>query len=128
LVALAVDAALLAVVVPLVGAGGPALWGAVEGTVPYWLRVASGLLAGFVPFAYFWLSWCTAGRTVGGLLLGTAVRRHDGSRVPVLRAAARAFLGLLFAPFALGGMLLTVVDPQRRAVHDLLLRTVVRRS
>jgi uncharacterized RDD family membrane protein YckC len=128
LLALAVDAALLAVVVPLVGTGGPALWGAVDGTAPDWLRVGSGLLAGFTPFAYFWLSWCTAGRTVGGLLLGTAVRRPDGSRVRAPRAAARAFLGLLFAPFALCGMLLTVVDPHRRAVHDLLLRTVVRRS
>jgi uncharacterized RDD family membrane protein YckC len=128
LLALAVDAVLLAVAVPVVGVLAPGLWGAVAGPAPEWLRVASGVLAGVLPFAYFWLCWCTAGRTAGGLLLGTAVRRPDGGRVRAPRAAARAILGLLFAPVALAGMLLTVVDPHRRALHDLLLRTVVRRT
>lgn len=128
LLALGVDAALLTVAVPVVGVLAPALWGALAGSAPQWLRVCSGVLAAVTPFTYFWLCWCTTGRTVGGLLLGTAVRRPDGGRVRVLRAAARAFLGLLFAPLALAGMLLTVVDPRRRALHDLLLRTVVRRT
>jgi len=127
LLALAVDAVLLAALVALIGAGAPAVWGAVIGSVPEWLRVCCGVLAAITPFGYFWLCWCTGGRTVGGMLLGTAVRRPDGSRVRAPRAAARAFLGLVFAPIALCGMLLTVVDPQRRALHDLLLRTVVRR-
>lgn len=128
LLALAVDAALLAVAVPVVGVLAPGLWGAVAGSAPEWLRVVSGVLAGVLPFAYFWLCWCTAGRTAGGLLLGTAVRRPDGGRVRAPRAAARAVLGLIFAPIALAGMLLTVLDPRRRALHDLLLRTVVRRT
>ena len=128
LLALGVDAVLLAAAVSLVGAGAPALWGVVVGTAPDWLRVCCGLLAGLTPFAYFWLCWCTSGRTVGGLLLGTAVRRPDGSRLRAPRAAVRAVLGLVFAPVTLAGMLLTVVDPHRRALHDLLLGTVVRRT
>jgi uncharacterized RDD family membrane protein YckC len=127
LLALAVDAVLLAALVALIGAGVPAVWGAVIGSVPDWLRVTCGVLAGLTPFGYFWLCWCTSGRTAGGLLLGTAVRRPDGSRVRAPRAAVRAILGLVFAPVALCGLLLIVVDPRRRAVHDLLLRTVVRR-
>jgi uncharacterized RDD family membrane protein YckC len=128
LLALGMDTVLLAAAVSLVGAGAPALWGVVVGHAPHWLRVCCGVLAGLTPFTYFWLCWCTSGRTVGGLLLGTAVRRPDGSRVRAVRAAARAVLGLAFAPLALGGMLLTVGDPHRRALHDLLLGTVVHRT
>lgn len=127
ILALAVDAALLAVVIPAIGAGGPALWGAIVGSAPDWLRVCAGVLAAFVPFAYFWLCWCTAGRTLGGALIGTAVRRPDGTRLSTLRAAERAFVGLLFAPFWLAGLLFSVLDPRRRALHDVLLRTVVLR-
>lgn len=125
--ALAVDAVLIAIVAPAIGAGGPALWGAIVGTAPDWLRVCAGIIAGLVPFAYFWLCWCTTGRTLGGALVGTAVRRPDGTRLSTLRAAERAFIGLLFAPFWLAGLLFSVLDPRRRALHDVLLHTVVLR-
>jgi len=45
----------------------------------------------------------------------------------VWRAGARAFFGLLFAPIWLAGMILTVLDSRRRAAHDLLMGTIVRR-
>jgi hypothetical protein len=64
---------------------------------------------------------------VGGLLLGEAVYRTDGSRVGAVRAGLRAFLGLLLAPVWLVGMTLTTMDPRRRALHDVLFGTTVRR-
>lgn len=128
LIALAVDAALLAVIIPAIGAGGPALWSALVGSAPEWLRVGAGVIAGLVPFVYFWLSWCTAGKTVGGMLLGIAVCRRNGSRVRAAKAAARSFFGLIFAPFWLAGMTLTLIDPRRRALHDIVLGTVVFRT
>lgn len=127
LVALAVDAALLALVVPAVGAGAPAVWESITGSMPRWLDVGAGVLAGLLPFVYFWFSWWTGGRTLGGVLLGAAVRRPDGSRLGAFRAAARAALGLLLAPIWLAAMVLIVFDPRRRALHDVVFRTVVRR-
>ncbi len=128
LLALAVDAALLALAVPAVGAGAPALWGSIVGSAPRWLHVCAAVLAGFLPFAYFWLGWCTSGRTVGGALLGAEVRRTDGSRLGAIRAAARALLGLIFAPVWLACMALIAFDPRRRALHDVVFRTVVRHT
>lgn len=128
LLALAVDAAVLAIAIPAVGAGAPALWGSIAGSTPRWLHVCAAVLAGLLPFAYFWLGWCTSGRTLGGALLGAQVRRTDGSRLGAIRAAARAFLGLVFAPVWLACMALIAFDPRRRALHDVVFRTVVRRT
>lgn len=128
LLALFVDAVLLAVVVSLVGNGVPTLWDAVLGRAPEWLRVCAAVLAALAPFGYFWLCWCTAGCTLGGALLGTAVRRPDGTRVGTARAALRAAIGILLAPIWLVGLLYSVFDPRRRGLHDVLLSTVVRRA
>jgi uncharacterized RDD family membrane protein YckC len=125
--ALTVDAVLLTLVATAIGAGVPALWRSLTGSAPGWLETAAGVTAALAPFVYFWLSWCVPGATFGELLLGIVVRRTDGSRVGVGRAALRAFLGLLLAPVWLIGMILTVVDPRRRALHDVLLGTVVQR-
>jgi uncharacterized RDD family membrane protein YckC len=119
---------LLALVVPAIGAGVPALWGSITGSIPRWLQIGAGVLAGLVPFAYFWLAWCTTGRGAGGALLGVSVRRADGSRLGTIRAGIRAFLGLLFAPIWLASMVLIAFDPRRRALHDVLLHTVVLRT
>jgi uncharacterized RDD family membrane protein YckC len=127
LLTLGVDAILLLIASVAVGFGVPALWGSVEGSSPGWLKDGAQVAAGLLPLLYFWLSWCVVGQTVGGLIFGIAVVRTDGSPVGVLRAGARAFFGLLLAPIWLAGMLLTVLDPRRRAVHDVLLGTVVRR-
>jgi uncharacterized RDD family membrane protein YckC len=127
LLALTVDAVLLTIGAAAIGVGVPTLWDAVTGSTPDWLEVAAGTVAAVLPFAYFWLSWSVSGSTIGELLFGFAVRRTDGSRVGVARAALRAFLGLLFAPIWLVGMLLTVSDPLRRALHDVLMGTATPR-
>ncbi len=128
LLALGLDAVLVGALVALVGAGGPALWHTLTGNTPDWLRVCASVAAGAVPVVYFWLSWWAIGRSFGGLLLGFVVLRADGHRMRLLHAAARAFLGLLFAPLWLVGMLLILVTPRRRALHDILLGTVVTRT
>ncbi|MBR7839882.1 RDD family protein, partial [Actinospica durhamensis] len=125
LLALGVDAVLVGTAVAVVGAGGPALWHTLTGEVPEWLRLCASVVAGAVPVLYFWLAWWLLGRSLGGLLLGSVVLRADYRRMRVLHAAARAFLGLLFAPVWLAGMLLILVEPRRRALHDVLLGTVV---
>lgn len=127
LLALGVDAVLLLIASVAVGFGVPALWGSVEGSAPGWLKDGAEVTAGLLPFLYFWLSWCIPGQTLGGLVFGITVLRTDGSPVGMLRAGARALFGLLLAPVWLAGMIVTVLDPQRRAAHDLLMGTVVRR-
>lgn len=128
LLALVIDAVILGVAAIAVGLGGPALWSAVAGSAPHWLTAGAGVVAGLLPFLYFWLCWWLGGQTAGSVMVGMVVRRADGSRVGAFRAAARAFLGLAFAPVWLVGLLVTVVNPRRRALHDLLLGTVVRRT
>lgn len=125
--ALGLDAVLLALAVPAIAVGAPAVWGSITGTTPRWLQIGAGVAAGALPFVYFWLCWCTSGRTAGGALLGAAVRRVDDSRVGVIHAGVRTVLGLLFAPVWLAGLVLIAFDPYRRALHDVLFHTVVRR-
>ncbi|MBR7830871.1 RDD family protein [Actinospica sp. MGRD01-02] len=127
LLALCVDAALLAVAVPAVAVGAPDVWGSITGTTPRWLQVGAGVAAAALPFVYFSLCWWASGRTAGGALLGAAARRVDGSRLGVIHAGVRAVLGLLFAPVWLAGMVLIAFDPRRRALHDVFFHTVVRR-
>jgi uncharacterized RDD family membrane protein YckC len=99
----------------------------VEGSTPAWLKDGAQVVAGLLPFLYFWLSWCVTGQTLGCLIFGIAVQRADGSPVGVLRAGTRVFFGVLLAPIWLVGMVVTVLDSRRRAAHDLLMGTVVRR-
>lgn len=126
LLALAVDAVLLTVVTAAIAAGVPAVWSAVLGSAPAWLETTAGAVALILPFAYFWVSWWILGSTAGDLLFGLVVRRGDGSPIGAMRSGVRAFAGLLFAPVWLVGMVLTVSNPRRRALHDLLMGTVVR--
>ena len=69
-----------------------------------------------------------AGQTVGDLAMGIQVVRAAGGGLSLLHAAARAAIGLLFAPLWMIGLLLVLWDGRRRAAHDYLLRTVVRYS
>lgn len=128
LLALGVDSVLLLIASVAVGLGIPALWGAVQGSVPVWLKDGAQVTAAVLPLAYFWLCWCVLAQTLGGLVFGIVVLRSDGSPVGVLRAGARAFFGLLLAPIWLIGMIVMVLDPRRRAAHDMLMGTVVRRA
>ncbi|BCJ39243.1 hypothetical protein Athai_67460 [Actinocatenispora thailandica] len=106
----------------------PAAWRQLIGDEPRWLDVLCGVLAALLPWAYFTACWAMAGATIGGLLVGTRTCRADGAPLGPGRAAARAFVGLAAAPVWLVGLLGVLTDGHRRAWHDRLFGTVVRRT
>lgn len=86
------------------------------------LSVAAALAALPVLFGgYGFLFWGLAGRTPGMALLGIRVVSGTGGPVGWPSAAVRA---LVLAAFP-AGALWCLVDPRRRAVHDILARTLV---
>jgi uncharacterized RDD family membrane protein YckC len=94
--------------------------------VPGWLSTVFGIAAAALPFFYFALSWWLPGQTLGQMLMGIAVRRHNGEEDPTLvQAALRAGFGLALFPLWIVGLLAILWDPKRRAWHDRVFRTVV---
>jgi len=93
---------------------------------PQWFQTGATLVAALVPWLYFTIGWWLANQTVGAMVMGTVVLRADGQELSLAHAALRAWIGLLFAPVWLVGMLPILWDPRRRAWHDKLLHTVVR--
>ncbi|HEX3947210.1 MAG TPA: RDD family protein, partial [Acidimicrobiales bacterium] len=77
---------------------------------------------GFVYFAY---QWSLNGKTIGMALFGLQVVRVDGSPL----SAQQAMLRTLLLPFSFAlagiGVLMILVQRERRALHDLLARTAV---
>ncbi|TYB70135.1 RDD family protein [Nonomuraea sp. PA05] len=128
LMAVLIDAAALTVVTPVAVLGPPMMWQSLAGTPPTWFTSSFQIAGATLPLVYFSLAWWATGQTLGGLVLAIMVRRADGSRVGLLRAALRAALGLLFAPIWFLGMILVLVQAHRRAMHDLVFGTVVVRK
>lgn len=86
-----------------------------------------GALGGWavIVSVYFTVCWSAGGQTLGMRLMGLRVERVTGEGLGALRAFLRflalsALIGPLFP-----GLLLVLVHPRRRALHDLLTRTVV---
>lgn len=125
---LGVDIGVLTLACLIIGALPVTAAEAILGTAPSWLKPASALCAAQVPWLYFTLCWWVTGQTVGGVIMGEWVRRTDGRRLPLWRAAVRAIGGLLLTPVWLVGMLGTLADGRRRAWHDRVFGTVVRRD
>jgi uncharacterized RDD family membrane protein YckC len=123
--ALTVDVVILTVVGLAVSTLPSVAWEQLTGTAPGWVNGVSAVVAAVLPFLYFTLSWATTGQTPGDILLGLVVRHRDGGRVGLLQAGLRAFGGLLLPPLWLVGMLAVLWNPERRAWHDRLFRTVV---
>lgn len=65
--------------------------------------------------------WATTGRTVGSLAMGLRVTTRTHRRLRWLVAALRA-LAYVFFPV---GLLWVAVDPRRRSLQDIVLRTEV---
>lgn len=93
---------------------------------PTWLTASSAALAALLPWLYFTASWWLATQTVGDLVIGIRVLRPDGGKLSLPHAAIRAAVGLLLAPLWMVGLVLVLFDGRRRALHDQVLRTVVR--
>ena len=87
---------------------------------PWW---AAALVVWF--FHYWWLSAMIAGRTPAMLLLGLTIVDRDGTPLRPWPALVRTLaLPLSLAFFGIGAIGI-VLDPERRAVHDLLARSTV---
>jgi uncharacterized RDD family membrane protein YckC len=124
-VGLLVDLAALTLAVPVVTSLPVTAYREVIGPVPGWVPVLTAAVGGLLPWGYFTVGWWLGGRTLGGVLVGTVLRRRDGRPVGLGRALVRAGLGLLLWPVWLAGLLAILWDPYRRAWHDRLLGTVV---
>jgi uncharacterized RDD family membrane protein YckC len=72
-------------------------------------------------FVYLWLGWMNTGRTLGKYIMGLRLVNPVGRLVRPGRAALRAALCAVFPV----GLLLCAIDRKNRALHDVLLRTVV---
>ncbi|MFC7446444.1 RDD family protein [Rhodococcus daqingensis] len=83
--------------------------------------LASATVTLTVSIVYLTGCWATTGRTVGALSMGLRVVTAKGRLVPWPRAAVRAVLCVLFA----FGLLWAAVDPRRRSLQDIVLRTRV---
>lgn len=127
LAALTVDVAIVSALVFSVRVLPTAAWTEVlHHPEPPWLRAGASLAAATVPFLYFTTSWWLANQTVGDMLLGLSVLRHDGGEMSLLHAAVRAAIGLALAPLWFVGLLPILWDEHRRAWIDRVTRTVVR--
>lgn len=126
-VALAIDALALTIVVSVLTAAigliislfttvdTSSAW-AVLGTLGSWAVVVA---------TYFTLCWAAGGQTLGQRMMGIRVLRVNLKPVGLLRAYARFLaLSVCMGPLILG-QLLVLFTPRRRALHDLMVRTVV---
>jgi uncharacterized RDD family membrane protein YckC len=74
---------------------------------------------------YFAYPWSASGRSLGMAIVGLRVVRADGSPVGFGRAVVRAVTLPLSIAFAAIGILIILVQPERRALHDLIAGTAV---
>jgi uncharacterized RDD family membrane protein YckC len=127
LVAFAADAAIInavAIGVGLVVAVGLSLF-----HLPHDVEVVLAAIGAAAALAwsigYFTFFWSTTGQTPGDRMLSIEVRRENGEGLH----AGRAFLRVLALPLSVipfgAGLVLILFDRRRRALHDLLVGTVV---
>ncbi|AOW93880.1 hypothetical protein BFN03_17750 [Rhodococcus sp. WMMA185] len=74
-----------------------------------------------VSVLYLTACWAVSGRTVGAVTMGLRVISRSGRLIGWPRAFLRAVLYVMFG----FGLLWAAVDPRRRSVQDILLRTTV---
>lgn len=90
------------------------------------LALGCALAAGFmVRLAYHVLCWGQGGQTPGMMLLGLQVVGQDGEEIGYMRAFLRWVVYVLTLP-ALGlSVILMLLQPRRRGLHDILAGTCV---
>ena len=86
---------------------------------PSLLWVVVAFFAYLVP--YLTVTWWMAGRSIGDHLWGIRVTTRQGEQLGLARAFARAVMCAAFPV----GLLWCAIDRDRRALHDLVLRTSV---
>lgn len=88
---------------------------------PHGLAAETTLVTVVVAVGYLTVGWATAGRTVGGAVLGVRVVANSGATLGWTRSVCRAVLCVL-VPL---GLLWAAVSARRRSVQDLLVRSTV---
>lgn len=89
------------------------------------LVAAGAFVATLWAVSYFAFFWVTTGQTPGNRLMQIRVQDAGGGTLPFGRALVRVPAAVLSALILFVGFLTILVDPQRRALHDRLLRSVV---
>jgi uncharacterized RDD family membrane protein YckC len=74
-----------------------------------------------ISVVYLAACWATTGRTIGAIVLGLRVIGRNGRLLGWLRAVLRA----AFCVFVPVGLLVAIVQRNRRSLQDIVLRTVV---
>ena len=98
------------------------------GTLPSWLVAAFSLLAASLIPIYLALAYWATGRTLGMAVTGLRVCTPDGRRPGFVRSVVRSWAGMLLLVVWLITGLVTLFDPKRRSVLDMLVHTEVRYS
>ncbi len=93
---------------------------------PEWLSASIAAVAAAAAPMYFTICWWLVGRTAGSALVGIRVCTPDGRRLGLLRALARAWLGLVGIIVWAIGMVMSLFDPRRRGLLDRVMSTEVR--
>lgn len=126
--AFVIDLSLAHVVVLLAGLLIWLVFSLVGGLRPQWLADALAAAGWFVAVSgYFIFFWTLTGQTPGMRLLQLRVTRRDERPLGVLRSLVR-FVGLLVSVVLIVGVLPVLFDKRRRALHDFLAGTIVRRE
>ena len=123
-VADAVDLVVTIVFVLVAYLGVSALWFILRPRVFRWPEPGATNLSAFAALVfvlYLAAGWSATGRTIGKQVMGLRAVRRNGTRIGAARALVRALLCTLFPV----GLLWCAIDPEHRAVHDLLLGTAV---
>jgi uncharacterized RDD family membrane protein YckC len=123
-----VDLVLAHLIVLFVGLGIWLIFSLVGGLRPQWLADALVAVGWFVVVSvYFVVFWTLTGQTPGMRLLQLRVTGRSGKPIGVVRALVR-FVGLLISVVLIVGVLPVLFDKRRRALHDFIAGTVVRRE
>ena len=128
-VAFAMDVAIVQVILFLIGAVVALIVGAfsnfnLDGDIETYVGAAAAWILAFS--IYCSAFWSLTGQTPGMRALGIEVTTCDGTRLSVGRSLLR-LLGMVLAALPLfAGYLLILLRDDRRGLHDLLARSVVR--
>ncbi len=76
-------------------------------------------------FVYFAYQWALSGKTIGMALLGLQVVQANGDPIRVRQAITRTLVLPLSVAFLGLGLLMALVQKERRALHDLIAGTAV---
>jgi uncharacterized RDD family membrane protein YckC len=88
-------------------------------------QLAGAIVLGVWGFVYFAYQWSLNGKTLGDAILGIQVVQASGAPVRPSQAVIRTLILPFSILFFYIGMIIIIVQRERRAVHDLIAGTAV---